>query len=193
MKATEEEMNGIRAKMGQMKSLQGKKTDDTRSVLQRMATAQNAGLTMEMFRVWQKEWDEVRKQRAAAKEMQSKLVKQKAEARRVLEKNLGEGLVGLLGSAFHDWQSVYYEEVKVRGIMAEAEQKMKEYQSKKRLESMVVVDQMCGYKQKARMQQTIMVWYLSVSEMIRTNALQAELHNIMDLQRAMEAKMMEVV
>jgi len=254
MKETEEEMNGIRAKMGQMKSLQGKKTNDTRSVLQRMATAQNAGLIMEMFREWKHEWHEVKKQREtyhakqdleettqafknvtrkqreksksvlermvrgtettmamwalqewekmtkenqasfrAAANMQSKLVKQKAEARRVLEKNLGEGLVGLLGSAFHDWQSVYFEEVKVRGLMAEADKKMKEYQVKKRSESMVVVDQMCGYKQKARMQQVIMVWYLSVSEMIRTNALQAELHNIMELQRAMETKMMEVV
>jgi len=193
MKETEEEMNGIRAKMGQMKSLQGKKTDDTRSVLQRMATAQNAGLIMEMFREWKHEWDEARKQKAAAAAMQSKLVKQKAEARRVLEKNLGEGLVGLLGSAFHDWQSVYLEEVKVRGVMAEADKKMKEYKIKKKSESMVVVDQMCGYKQKARLQQVIMVWYLSVSEMIRTNALQAELHNIMDLQQAMEAKMLEVV
>merc|ERR1719464_970095 len=135
-----------------MKSLQGKKTNDTRSVLQRMATAQNAGLIMEMFRVWQHEWDEVRKQKAAAAAMQSKLVKQKAEARRVLEKNLGEGLVGLLGSCFKDWQSIYYEELKVRGIVAEADKKMKDYKSQKRSESMVVVDQMCGYKQKARMQ-----------------------------------------
>merc|ERR1712129_90063 len=114
------------------------------------------------------------------------------EARRSFEKHLGTELLGILASAYHDWTISLAEERTVRELRAEADRLMKEYKGKRRGETMVILDRVSAQKRNNLVQQVFWVWNLSVAEMIRANALQKELKNIMTLQKTMEAKMLDL-
>jgi len=126
---------------------------------------------------------------AEAEKLNQVLKAKKGEARRVLEKNLGQAVMGLQASVFNDWLNTLMENKMVKGMQQDAERMLKSYKDKKRDEATGIVGRLSEERTNALVQQVFMVWSLSISEMIRTNALQAELKQIMDLQANMDLTM----
>lgn len=187
---TAQEVEGIQE---QMKAWRNKKRDEAESIMNKMASHQDTGLAAMMFQSWKQGWEVNRKQLEDAKKMQEVLKTKKAEARRVLEKNLGLAVSGLVASTFNDWLSSVMEEKNIRGIQHDADRMLKKYKDKKRDDAIGLVDRLSHEKQAGLLQQVLMIWILSVSEMIRTNQLQKELKQIIDLHVNMETKMSEVL
>jgi len=187
---TAQEVEGIQE---QMKAWKNKKRDEAESIMNKMASHQDTGLLAMMFQSWKKGWEMNRKQLEEAKHLHEVLKTKKAEARRVLEKNLGLAVSGLVASTFNDWLSSVMEEKNIRSIQGDADRMLKKYKDKKRDDSIGLVDRLSHEKTAALMQQVLMIWILSVSEMIRTNQLQKELKHIIDLHVNMDTKMSEVL
>jgi len=98
-------------------------------------------------------------------------------------------MVGVVGSAFHDWVGMLREEKQLRLVKFEADKALKRYKDKNLSASAGVVERISGERTHSLLQQVMMVWIMSVSEMIRTNALQLELKKIIELHANMEANL----
>merc|ERR1719461_1205337 len=96
---TAEEVNSVQA---QLRAFQEKKKQETMSVMERMQAASDQGLTAQVFRAWEKDWEDWKKDMEEARAMNEKLQQQKAGARRTLEKNLGLACSGVLASAWKE-------------------------------------------------------------------------------------------
>lgn len=177
----------------QMKAWQNKKRDEAESIMNRMASHQDTGLAAMMFQSWKQGWEINKKQLEEAKRLQEVLKTKKGDARRVLEKNLGLAVSGLVASTFNDWLSSVMEEKTIRGIQGDADRMLKKYKEKKRDDAIGLVDRLSHEKTASLMQQVLMIWILSVSELIRTSQLQRELKHIIDMHVNMDSKMSEVL
>jgi len=175
---TAQEVEGMQE---QMKALRSKKKGEAESIMNKMASHQDTGLVAMMYQNWKNGWEANRKQLEEAKKMSEVLKTKKAEARRVLEKNLGLAVSGLTASTFNDWLSAVNEEKTIREIQSGADGMLKKYKDRKRDDTVGLVDRLSTEKSMALMQQILMIWILSVSEMVRTKVLQQELKKIIDL------------
>jgi len=176
----------------QMEALKARKRGDALKSLESVAATQDTGLVSMMFQHWQKTWELSKAQYAEAERLNEALMSKKAEARRVLEKNLGQAVMGLQASAFNDWMNSFLENKNVLAMQAEADRMLKKYKDKKKDEASGIVGRLSQERTHALLQQVFMVWVLSVGEMIRTNALQAELKSIIDLHANMEITMRQM-
>jgi len=186
---TEQELNLIRERMTE---LQQRKKDEARGVLDRLASTTDSGFASLLLQNWAAYTATVRSERDQATHLKKLIQGHREEARRSLEKHLGTELLGILASAFHDWTISLAEERNVQELRAEADRLMKEYKGKRRSESLVILDRVSEQKINNLVQQVFWAWNLSIAEMIRANALQKELKNIMTLQKTMEAKMLDM-
>merc|ERR1719458_824232 len=121
---TMEEMNALK---GQMEAFKSKKRDETMSVMERMHANSEQGLLSLTMNAWKSEMEEIYRQKEEAAKLDDILKTKKAEARRVLEKNLGSSMGAILASAFNDWMGSYLEEKNVRELRDDAERKMKAF------------------------------------------------------------------
>jgi hypothetical protein len=176
----------------QMQAMKANKREGALKSLEGVAATQESGLTALMFQTWQKDWELSKAQHAEAEKLNEILKSKKGEARRVLEKNLGQAVMGNLASAFNDWLSSWSENKMVRGVQQDAERMLKSYKDKKKDEATGLVGRLSKERTAALVQQVFMVWVLSIAEMIRTNALQAELKHIIDLHANMELSMKQM-
>jgi len=186
---TEQELNLVRERMTE---LQQRKKDEARGILDRLASTTDSGFASLLLQNWAACVAAARSDRDQAAHLKRLIRGHREEARRCLEKHLGTEVLGILASAFHDWTISLAEEHTVRELRAEADRLMKEYKGKRRGESMVILDRVSTQRRNNLVQQIVWVWNLSVAEMIRANALQKELKNIMTLQKTMEAKMLDL-
>lgn len=190
---SQSEIAAIRAQMSGLKASQRDKKDQSISVLERMAAAADRGALSVFMQIWIREYQDNKKAVEEARIMHERLKGQKSDAVRILEKNLGMAISGLVASTFNDWLSYISEQKAVRELTQEAERKLKSYKQQRKKENSVVLTRLCEHKTSALVQQVWMIWVISVAEMIRTNTLQAELCTIMQLQKSMEARMAEMV
>merc|ERR1711920_468576 len=176
----------------QMQELKARKRGDALKSLEGVAASQDTGLVSLMYREWQKAWELSKAQYAEAEKLNQILKSKKGEARRVLEKNLGQAVMGLVASTFNDWLSTLLENKMVKGMQADAEKMLKSYKDKKKDEATGIVGRLSKERTSALVQQVFLVWVLSIAEMIRTNTLQAELKHIIDLHANMELSMKQL-
>jgi len=183
---TAQEVEGMQE---QMKALRAKKKGEAESIMNKMASHQETGLVAMMYSTWKQGWEANKKQLEEAQKMAEVMKSKNAEARRVLEKNLGMAVSGLVASTFNDWLSALNEEKNIREIQGGADRMLKKYKDKQRDDTVGLVEKLSQEKSAALMQQILMIWILSVSEMIRTNQLQKELKHIIDLHVNMERQL----
>jgi len=183
---TQGEVDEIQKAMAELKA---KKKGDALKSLESVAATQDTGLVALMYQHWQKSWELSKAQYAEAEKMNQVLKSKKGEARRVLEKNLGQAVMGNMASAFHDWLNTLIENKMVKGMQADAERMLKSYKDKKKEEATGIVGRLSQERTGALVQQVFMVWVLSVAEMIRTNQLQLELNHIIEMHAKMELNM----
>jgi len=176
----------------QMNELKARKRGDALKSLESVAATQETGLVSLMFQNWKQDWEISKKQYEEAEKLNQILKSKKGEARRVLEKNLGQAVMGLQASVFNDWLNSLLESKMIKGMQQDAERMMKSYKDKKKDEATGLVGRMTKERTAALVQQVFMVWVLSIAEMIRTNALQAELKHIIDLHANMELSMKQM-
>jgi len=175
-----------------MNDLKARKRGDALKSLESVAATQDTGLVSLMYQHWKKDWEVSKAQYAEAEKLNQVLKAKKGEARRVLEKNLGQAVMGLQASTFNDWLNTLIENKMVKGMQQDAERMLKSYKEKKKDEATGIVGRLSKERTGALVQQVFMVWVLSIAEMIRTNALQAELKHIIDLHANMELSMKQL-
>jgi len=175
-----------------MNDLKARKRGDALKSLESVAATQDTGLVSLMYQHWKKDWEVSKAQYAEAEKLNQVLKAKKGEARRVLEKNLGQAVMGLQASTFNDWLNTLIENKMVKGMQQDAERMLKSYKEKKKDEATGIVGRLSKERTGALVQQVFMVWVLSIAEMIRTNALQAELKHIIDLHANMELSMKQM-
>merc|ERR1712156_1105325 len=93
-------------------------------VLKGMNDASQTGMLSMVFITWMRDFEEEKRVKQQGDAPNAQMNKQKAEARRVLEKNLGMAMSGVMGSAFQDWKSSFLEEMQIRQLRGDAERQL---------------------------------------------------------------------
>merc|ERR1712110_1341398 len=106
----------------------------------------------------------------------------KAEARAVLERNLGGSVTATYTTTINTWRAWCADEKRERELVAKSEAQLKEFQQKKRGEAMSVVERMTGGKTKALLSEVIMMWTQMVSEEKRAREIRAVLRRQFEVQ-----------
>merc|ERR1719410_2281436 len=78
---TAEEVNSVQA---QLRAFQEKKKQETMTVMNRMQTASDQGLIAQVFKSWEKDWEDWKQDMEEAQKVKEKLEQQKAGAKRTL-------------------------------------------------------------------------------------------------------------
>merc|ERR1712151_1110419 len=147
----------------QMQELKARKRGDALKSLEGVAASQDTGLVSLMYREWQKAWELSKAQYAEAEKLNQILKSKKGVARRVLEKNLGQAVMGLVASTFNDWLNTLLENKMVKGMQADAERMLKSYKDKKKDEATGIVGRLSKERTTALVQQVFLVWVLSIA------------------------------
>lgn len=166
----------LEAAQAQLTAYQTKKKDEAKSVLDRMSAASDGGLLSLIVQSWVKAIQEAKKEIEEAEKLQDTLKNQKVEARKALERHLGSSTTGAITMAFKNWQSYFMDWKKENELKAQAEASLKEFQKKKRGESMSVVGRMAGQKTQALLAQVMLAWLMSTKEEVRMKALEKEMN-----------------
>merc|ERR1719323_2509202 len=78
--------------------------------------------------------------------------------------------------AFKNWQQYFFDWKKENQLKESAEAALKDFQKKKRGESMSVVGRMAGQKTAALLAQVMLAWLMSTREEMRMKALEKEMN-----------------
>merc|ERR1712038_1627950 len=95
-KAQAETLEEMKAMRNEMEAFKNKKKDETMSVMERMHANSEQGLISLTMSAWKSDMEEIYKQKEEAAKLDNILKTKKAEARRVLEKNLGSSMGAVL-------------------------------------------------------------------------------------------------
>jgi len=185
---TKEEVSAIQQ---QMRASQRQRRDGILGVLERVTASSDRGAISVYLNRWVRRHGEAKIIQKEAERLRGLLKGKKSGARRILEKNIGALVCGLLGSTFNNWKNFIAEQRSVRQLQANAERALRSFKHKMTNESSIIMERLLGQRTVALIQQVLMIWTLAVGESIRTNALQEELSTIMRLHTRLETSITE--